>query len=286
MLLAAITSAIWGFGFVAGALALESFSPAQLTAIRFILVGMLVFLVPRPNISWWSIVWIGLTLFTGQFLLVFFAFTHGLPPGVASVSQQMQAFFTVLLAAIFLRDLPSLRQSIAMVMAFVGLVLVGATSGGDLRLIGLGLGLGAAFSWAVGNVLVKAKNSVPVFPLVIWCSLVPPVPAMVVSILTDRNPNLLSAMRGASWLSLGAVVYLAGFATILAYASWGYLLQRYSTAAVAPFALLAPCSGIVSSAVVFSELPDTARLAGMVLILGGLAVVALPAAQRTDWPHG
>jgi O-acetylserine/cysteine efflux transporter len=286
MLLAAITSAIWGFGFVAGALALESFSPAQLTAIRFILVGMLVFLVPRPNISWWSIVWIGLTLFTGQFLLVFFAFTHGLPPGVASVSQQMQAFFTVLLAAIFLRDLPSLRQSIAMVMALVGLVLVGATSGGDLRLIGLGLGLGAAFSWAVGNVLVKAKNSVPVFPLVIWCSLVPPVPAMVVSILTDRNPNLLSAMRGASWLSLGAVVYLAGFATILAYASWGYLLQRYSTAAVAPFALLAPCSGIVSSAVVFSELPDTARLAGMVLILGGLAVVALPAAQRTDWPHG
>jgi O-acetylserine/cysteine efflux transporter len=109
---------------------------------------------------------------------------------------------------------------------------------------------------------------------------------MVVSILTDRNPNLLSAMRGASWLSLGAVVYLAGFATILAYASWGYLLQRYSTAAVAPFALLAPCSGIVSSAVVFSELPDTARLAGMVLILGGLAVVALPAAHRTDWPHG
>jgi len=61
---------------------------------------------------------IGLTLFTGQFLLLFFAFARGLPAGVASVTQQMQAFFTVLLAALFLRDLPGRTQMIGLTVAF------------------------------------------------------------------------------------------------------------------------------------------------------------------------
>ena len=95
MALAALTSVIWGFAFVAVKIGLESFSAPQLTAVRFLIACLPVFLVPRPAIAWGSIVLIGLTLFTGQFLLLFFAYTQGLPPGLASVIQQMQAFFTV-----------------------------------------------------------------------------------------------------------------------------------------------------------------------------------------------
>jgi O-acetylserine/cysteine efflux transporter len=67
-------------------------------------------------------------------------------------------------------------------------------------------------------------------------------------------------------------------ATVVAYASWGSLLQRYPTAAVAPFALIAPCKGILSSALIFREVFTPMRYAGMALILGGLAVIVLPAA--------
>ena len=278
MVLAALTSVIWGLGFAAGKFGLESFSPAQLTAARFLIACLPVLLVPRPAISWSSIVLIGSTLFTGQFLFMFFAFNHGRPPGVASASQQMQAFFTVLLGALFLRDVPTPRQGIGMAMAFAGLVLIGSTAGSDLRLLGLGLGLAAAFSWAVGNVLVKRAAGVPVFPLVVWCSLVPPLPAMLVSYATDGHVDLAGAFLGASWLSLAGLVYLGVFATVVAYATWGYLLQRYSTGAIAPWALLSPCAGVVSSALIFGEIPPPARYAGMALILGGLVVVLLPAA--------
>ena len=58
------------------------------------------------------------------FLLLFLAFTYGMPPGLASVSQQIQAFFTVLLSAVFLRDMPDARQLIGMVIAFAGLALI------------------------------------------------------------------------------------------------------------------------------------------------------------------
>ena len=64
------------------------------------------------------------------------------------------------------------------------------------------------------------------------------------------------------------------------YATWGYLLQRYA-AGVAPFAPLAPCTGNVSSAVLFGEVFHPLRYAGMTLILGGLAVIALSQSSKT-----
>jgi O-acetylserine/cysteine efflux transporter len=276
MLLAALTSVIWGFGFVAAKFGLESFSAPQMTALRFLMVGLFIVIVPRPTLPWPSLVAIGATLFTGQFLLLFLAFTHGMPPGLASVSQQTQAFFTVLLSAAFLRDIPGARQLIGMVIAFTGLALIALTVGSDLNIVGLGLAVSAAFSWAVGNVLVKRAPRVPMFPLVIWCSLVPPLPALLLSSIYDQQ-SIVGAVVNASWLSIGAVIYSGLLGIAIAYAAWGHVLQRYPAAVVAPFALLTPCTGVLASALVFGELFDPIRYAGMALILAGLAVIMLPA---------
>jgi len=283
--LAALTSVIWGFGFVAIKLGLLSFSAPQLTALRFLLAALPVFLAPRPRIAWPRLVAIGLTLFTGQFLLLFFAISAGLSAGLASVTQQTQAFFTVLLAAVFLRERPSVGQCAGMSIAFAGLVLIGATVGADLRPIALGLALGGAFSWAVGNILVKRSAEVPVLSLVVWASLVPPLPALIVSGLWGGHPSLPAALAGASWLSIGCAAFLGAFATVLAYAIWGDLLQRYSAARVAPFALLAPCTGVVSSALVFGEVFSPVRYLGMALILAGLAVIVFPEASWNAPPN-
>jgi O-acetylserine/cysteine efflux transporter len=51
MVLAALTSIVWGFGFVAGKVGLESFSAPQLTAVRFLIAGLPALLVPRLRIS-------------------------------------------------------------------------------------------------------------------------------------------------------------------------------------------------------------------------------------------
>jgi O-acetylserine/cysteine efflux transporter len=205
MVLAALTSMVWGFAFIATRLALDSFSAPQLTALRFLIACLPVLFVPRPNIAWPSLVLIGLILFAGQFLPLFLAFGAGMPPGLASVSQQMQAFFTVIVAALFLRDVPSARQCLGMVVAFAGLALIGLTIGGDLPPLALGLALAGALSWAIGNVLVKRHAAVPIFPLVVWCSLVPPLPSLLLSLLTDGQ-SLIAALAHASWLSLAAAL--------------------------------------------------------------------------------
>lgn len=275
MALAALTSVIWGLAFVATKLGLESFSAPQLTALRFLIASLPILVVPRPRIGWAMLVLIGLTLFAGQFLLLFFAYEAGLPPGLASVTQQMQVFLTVLLSAVFLGDVPSVRQCAGMAVALAGLLLIGLTVGADLKLVALGLALAGALSWAIGNVLVKRAPAVPIFPLIVWASLMPPLPALAISGLHGQGPSLLAAMASASWAGVGGAVYLGAVAT-MAYAIWGGLLQRYPAGVVAPFALLSPCTGVLASALVFGEVFSPVRYAGMALILAGLAVIVLP----------
>jgi hypothetical protein len=143
---------------------------------------------------------------------LFFAFTNGLPPGVASVTQQTQAFFTVGLAAVFLGDVPTVRQGVGMAIALVGLVLVGLSVDAELSVLGLALAIGGALSWAVGNVLVKRTGDTPMFALVAWLSLVPPIPALVVAAGYDQHPFLIAQLRAASWTSLAAALYLGAIA--------------------------------------------------------------------------
>jgi O-acetylserine/cysteine efflux transporter len=285
MALAVFISVIWGLAFVATKLGLDGFSAPQLTALRFIVAALPVLVLPRPRVPWTLLIAIGLTLFAGQFVLLFFAYTHGIPPGVASVTQQMQVFFTVPLAAVFFRDVPTRRQSVGMAIALCGLVLIGLTAGGDLSLIALGLALASALSWAIGNVLVKSVGQIPMVPLIAWASLVAPVPALILSVIFDSDPNLLTAMSSASWIAIGSGICLGTLSTNIGYAAWSHLLARYPTALVTPFALLVPCTGVVASALIFNEKFSLARYLGMTLIISGIGVVVWPRAWAAAWRH-
>jgi O-acetylserine/cysteine efflux transporter len=274
--LAVLVAFIWGFAFVISKVGLRSFTPPQLTALRFLVAAIPVFWLPRPSIPWRILVAIGLTLFTGQFLLQFFGIAKGMPAGLTAVVVQTQALFTVLFAAMTLGDRPTPRQLTGMLVSLGGLVMIGLTLGLDIPVFGFSLALGSAISWSIGNVLVKRLPKVEMLNLMVWVSIVPPLPALALSLMLDGPQSLLHAISNASWSGVAAVIYLGLFASVLAYAIWGTLLRKYSTGTVAPFALLAPCVGAVTSSFVFGESFGPVRLAGILAMLTGLAIVALP----------
>lgn len=274
--LAICVATIWGLAYVATKIALGSFSPPQLTALRFLMACAPVFFLPRPNVPVPMLVAIGLTMFTGQFLLQFFGIANGMPPGLASVISQTQGMFTVMLAMLVLKERPTARQLIGMISGLVGLAMIGLTVGNELTLLGLLLVLASAFSWSIGNVLLKRLPPVDMLHLVVWMSLVPPLPALTISGMSEGLGDLPLALMTAPWQAIASTLYLGVVATVLAYAIWGKLLRTYTTAAVTPFALLAPCVGAVSSALVFGEQFTNLRLAGMAAILVGLAIVVVP----------
>jgi O-acetylserine/cysteine efflux transporter len=204
------------------------------------------------------------------------AYAHDMPAGLGSVTQQTQAVFTVALAAIFMREFPKAREAVGMVVAFAGLALIGFTVGGDLKPAALGLAIAASMSWAVGNLMVKQAGKTPAFALMVWASLMVPLPMLAVSYAVDPQPSLIHAIAHASWLSLAVAFYLGVPATLIGYGLWSHLLQRYPAATVAPFALLSPATGILSSALILGERFAPLRIAGMALILAGLAVIVWP----------
>lgn len=270
---------LWGLAFVATRIGLDELSPPQLTVARFAIAAAPVLVVARPPAPWSALVAVGLTLFAGQFLFQFFGIAAGMPPGLASIIVQSQALFTIALAALFLREHPTRRQVGGLLVGLAGLAAIGLTVGGDLSFAVLALTLGSPVSFAVGNLLLKRLPAAAPFALVAWLSLVPPIPALAVGIVLD-GPQAIADVGALSWRGIAAAVYLGAIATTLAYALWGALLQRYPTALVAPFALLVPFVAAASSAVVFGERFGGLRLAGMALVLCGLAVIVLPARQE------
>jgi len=273
-----LVAVIWGFAFVATRVGLDSFSPSQLAALRFLIASTPAIALKRPA-PWRVLIPLGLTLFAGQFLLQFFGIANGMPPGLASIVVQTQAFFTILFAAVAMHELPSPQQLAGIAVAFAGLGLIALTIGGDLSFIGFALTLGSAISWGVGNVLLKRVASVDMLSLMVWLSLVPPIPSLALAMLMDGRAELAAIPR-VSWLGLGAALYLGLVATVWAYAIWGRLLARYPAATVTPFALLAPIVGAYSSSLVFGERFGGRRLAGMALVLLGVAVTVLTGFRR------
>src|SRR6185436_20759392 len=108
--------------------------------------------------------------------------------------------------------------------------------------------------------------------------LVPPLPALALSLAVDGPLALPRALAAAPLAGVAAALFLGLAATAQAYALWGALLRRYPAATVAPFALLVPFVGALSSSLVFGERFGALRLGGMALVLAGLAVIVLP------WP--
>jgi O-acetylserine/cysteine efflux transporter len=274
--LALLLAVFWGLNFVVVAVALTDFPPLFLGVLRFGLAALPALVLPRPPLAWPTLIAIGATLFVGQFALFFPAMAVGMPPGLASIALQVQAFITIAIAAAVLGERPTGRQIGGAAVALAGLVLVGATVGtAGVTVAGFLLLLGAAFSWSTGNVLLRRAGAVDVLPLVSWLSLIAVAPFVVLSLAVEGPARIGEAVAHASWLTTGAVLYIAFVSTTFGYAAWGYLIRHYPAATVAPLTLLVPVSGTLSAALLLGERFGALRLGGMVLIMAGLAVLLL-----------
>lgn len=276
VLLAVVLSIFWGLNFVVITVALTDFPPLFLAALRFAIAALPVLLLPRPAVRWGTMIAIGMTLFVGQFALLFPSMAVGMPPGLASIALQVQAFITIGIAAVVLRERPTGRQIVGGAVAFAGLALIATTVGANgVTALGLALALGSAVFWAIGNVLLRRVGKVDMLSMISWLSIVAPIPLLLLSLAVEGPERIAGAVAGSSWLTIGAVLYIAIISTTFGYAVWGHLLKLYPAATAAPFSLLVPVSGTLSAAFLLGESFGPVRLAGMGLILAGLAVLVI-----------
>lgn len=278
--------ALWGFSFVAIKVGLREIPPFALAALRFFLAAVpLVFFVRRPRMPWFYIAGYGFAIGVCQFGLLFLGMKLGMPAGLSSLVILVQVFFTAGLAIAFLGDRLRKQDLIGAGIATAGVVLLGAyrlQSGMTTTLTGFLLVIAGALAWAVGNVVAKraARYDSDMFALVVWSSLVAPLPLALMSFAFEGGADVWKAVAAASPLAWGCVLLLAWGATLFGFASWARLLHKYPTALVSPFALLIPVSGLASGAIFLGEGLAPLQLAGVVLVLAGLAENILGVARR------
>jgi len=274
---ALLVTALWGFNFVVIAVGVRDVPPLLLASLRFVLAAVpAIFFVKRPAVSWGLLAAYGLVLGVGEFGLLFTAIKVGAPAGLSSIILQAQAFFTVLLAVVFLGEKFRWFHGVGLVVSGAGLLLMGwtkAPSGAmTIPWLGLTMLVLAAVMWAAANVLTRKMGQVDALGLMVWSSLFSPVPLFALSWGLEGGDHVVAALAHLTWLSWGALAYLAFLSTLVGYGLWNGLIVKKGPSAVAPFSLLVPVFGVSSAWLVLGEALTVGHLVAAGLILAGLVI--------------
>jgi O-acetylserine/cysteine efflux transporter len=279
ILMAVAVPLIWGMGIVFAKAAINHFPPILLMGFRFLLTAaVLVWFVRPPWHLMREIFWIALVSAAIQYSLTFTGLA-GLDASTAALVVQAEVPFGALLAWIVFKDRLGWRRAFGMLVAFVGIAIIAGRPQLAGSMPSVALMLAGAFSWAVGQVMVKRLGHVGGFTLIAWVAVVATPQLFIASWIFEEGQ--LEAIRSAGPLVWAVVAYLGLVMTAVGYAMWYRLLGFYDVTQVMPFLLLIPVAGVVGGVVVLGESLTAALVLGGAIVIAGVAcIVVEPASLR------
>ena len=257
-------------------MALDYSQPLTFAALRVGLSALVLFallLVLRrplrpPPLGYTAV--IGLLQTTAFVGLVIWALNSGGAGKVAVLTYTMP-FWLLLLAWAFLGERLRDVQWLAVGLALIGLVLVVSPWRLD-GVLGSVLTLLGGFSWAASAVVVKRlerRHAVDILSLTAWQMLLGSLPLLLVAVV---------AREGApDWTGVfvAALAYNVVLANAVAWLLWLYALRTLTAGAAGLGTLAVPVVGVVAAWLQLGERPGAVEAAGMVLIIGALAILSV-----------
>lgn len=295
LILALLVVIVWGANFTVIKLGLDGIPSMLLVAIRYTLVAFpAVFFIKKPKTNWKYVLFYGLTVGVGQFGCLFYAMEIGMPAGLTSIIAQLQAFISPFLGAILFKENIKPKQLIGFSIAAIGLVIIGiASTSKGISSIPLGallLTIGAPVFWSISNIIARSASNkateneekLDMLSLVVWASLVPPIPMLMLALLIDTPAILISSLLNLSFISIFAALYLAFVATLFGYGFWSVLITKYPLSKISPISLLVPITGLLTARIILSEELSKMQWIGVSIILLGLIVTNLDIKQMVE----
>ena len=278
----AVIYLVWGSTFLAIRFGVRELPPLLFGGARFLLAGALLTVValwlrerfPRTAREWRYLLLFSLLMITFSNGVSTVALVH-IPSNEGALLSAGSALWIAWLGALGPRGHAlTIRGTLGLLLGLAGVVLLvwprdAAPSGyfGWQALV-----LVSSLSWSVGTVLYR-NAQLPVGPV-----------AFNAVMMTLGGTWLLAGGTAlgepARWHwhpgSLAAMVYLAVFGSALAYTAYSWLLKHSPADRVGTFAFVNPAVAAVLGWVVLGEVLGPAQLAGMVVVLLGVALVTLP----------
>lgn len=260
--------------------------PLAFAGLRALIAGIALLGVMRvrgetllpPRGMWGGILALGLTATTLTFGAMFLS-PGRTGAGIASVLGNMQALFTVALAAFFLGEALTRGKVIALVLGLLGVTLIAypAFAAADAYGIsGAALALVASGSAAVSNVIAKRMNlRSELLSVAAWQLLVGSVPLFALAALTERGASV-----NWNFGFLALLLFLALVGTALVNVTWYWLLQFDDVSRLSLFFLLTPAFGLILAALIFGETIGLVEISGAAIIVLGIGILSVERAKR------
>ncbi len=275
---------LWGSTYLAIKYAVATMPPFLLAGSRFVLAGSILMLAgrasatyERPTLAQWrtSLIVGSMLLAGGNGLVVLSERT--LPSSLAALLIASEPFWIVLLGWWWLGQArPSGRVVLGLLLGFGGVyLLVGEqlTAGsGRAQLVGVGLVLLAAFSWAAGSIygLRAPRPRSPVLASGMQM-LAGGALLLLLGTATGEWRGLEPGRFGAAaWLGWG---YLVVFGSLVAFTAYSWLLQHAPPARVATYAYVNPVVAVLLGWVLLGEKMTVQMLVGAAVIVGSVVLI-------------
>lgn len=279
LVLSALAAVFWGSNFEATRIALIDLPPWTAAAGRFAIaaVAIMLWLGLARGISWRvlhrnlaAMLVLGVVGVAG-FNAALFLGMETSSPVTAALIMGTSPLTTNLLESILLRQLPSARALVGMVISLAGVALtVGAFSGthfasGDLLIL-----LGS-LAWALYTIGCRrwVREATPLETSA-WTMLVGAVALGLAAFALETPVVTLAHAPVIAWAS---ILWMALVGSVLAYIFWQVGIARRGAGATSVMFNIVPVSALVVAAI-FGRTPDITQMAGVAVAIFGILLAS------------
>jgi drug/metabolite transporter (DMT)-like permease len=287
MSLLAALSAIWGGSYLLIKYALDGFSAAAIVSARCLLASVVLAALGAAGPAlrdirarpWWALL-LGLAAVAAPFLLITFG-EHVVPSGLTAVLISPASLFVALLAPLIdPSETIDRRQGLGLLLGLGGVALVvGIESIGTVaQFLGALAMVAAAFFYGVTTFIVKGRYGHLAAMQTSWIS-------VTVAGLATLPIGLATTPGHTPTLgSVAALLALAVVGTALGFIIYYELINGVGAGRAALVSYLAPGVALFYGALFRGEAITVAAVAGLVLILAGVAIASRPRRVRVAVP--
>lgn len=271
---------IWGLGVVFAKAAIGHFPPILLMALRFTLTALvLVWFVKPPWRLMGQLFVIALISAAVQYSLTFNGL-RGVDASTAVLVIQLEVPFLILLGAVLLKEKPGRRRWLGIAIAFIGVAFIAGEPRLGAAWDSLALLFGGAFTWALGQIMVRRLGEVGGFTTIAWVAVFAAPQLFVFSLVLEDDH--LAYLGAAGWVVWGTVLYMGIVMTALGYGLWYSLVGRFPLARVGPFLLLMPVFSVLGGVTLLGESLTLRVAIGGAIVIAGVAVILVRRASAAE----
>ena len=272
---------VWGSTYLGIRYALESYPPFLLAGVRFLGAGVAMYaflrwrgLVPPTRLQWRNAAITGVLLLGFGNGLVCFA-EERVSSGIAAVAVSSMPLFAAAFSGMY-GQWPTRRETVGLLVGFAGVIVLNMGSGLSGERLGAIALLTAAACWAFGSVWSR-RQDMPAGPMNTAAQML----CASVALLGVGFASGETLPADPTTRATLALVYLAVFGSIVAFSAYLYVLKHARPAVATSYAYVNPPVAVLLGVLLVGETVGPYDLAGMAIILVGVAVITLSRQRRT-----